>query len=109
MMMMIVRYGGGGGVYDVQCTAMYILFAEQPIFLCRLQDMRQQMNTTKLPIAQQILLKAQKCESDRGLFSLFYREKPPNRKLLFWANFIENWAPRKQSLQAKSQKVRKCS
>ena len=29
----------------------------------------------------------------RGLYSSFFREKPTYRKLLFLADFIENWAP----------------
>ena len=29
----------------------------------------------------------------RGLYSSLFQEKPPERKLLFWADFIENWAP----------------
>ena len=31
--------------------------------------------------------------SARGLYSTLFQEKPPEIKLLFWADFIENWAP----------------
>ena len=29
--------------------------------------------------------------SGRGLYSTLFQEKPPERKLIFWADFIENW------------------